>query len=311
MTSLHVNPRRLVALLAVSAASALLLAGCSGTAAPAASNDAATLSIVASTNVYGQIAQAVGGDAVTVTSLIASASQDPHEFEASAGDQLKVQRADLLIENGGGYDPFLDSLAQASGTTAPIITAAQISPHWPADGNTDGFNEHVFYDPETMGLVAGEIASKLGALDPSRAEQFTANAKTFQEGTAKLQSELATISTAHKGANIFVTEPLPLYLAEAAGLVNVTPDAFSHAVEDGQDVPPATLLESLNLITTDSVKILFTNAQAAGAETTQVEDKATAAGIPVLKFSEILPDGKTYLEWMSDNIAQISQALGK
>ncbi|KAA9108420.1 metal ABC transporter solute-binding protein, Zn/Mn family [Microbacterium rhizomatis] len=314
---------RKATVLAALGAFATLLAGCSGTASPAGST-AGTLSVVASTNVYGQIAEAVGGDAVTVTSLIASSAQDPHEFEPSAGDQLKVQRADLLIENGGGYDPFLDALVGASGTTAPVITAAQLSPEWPADDDTsthtddadhahdhlEGFNEHVFYDPATMGLLAEAIAQQLGSLDPARAAEFTQNAKTFADGTAALEDSLATIARTHAGARVFVTEPLPLYLTDAAGLENATPSAFSEAVEGGQDVPPATLLDALRVLSSGEVKVVITNAQAAGAETTQVEDAAGAAGIPVLKFSEILPDGTTYLGWMQGNIDQLAKALG-
>ncbi len=324
---MRMTTRNLLVLPALAAASALALAGCAGAATPAASGAASgsdTLSVVASTNVYGQIAEAVGGDAVTVTSLISSTSQDPHGFEASASDQLTVKNADLLIENGGGYDPFLDSLAETSGTTAPIITAAQLSPEWPADGDTEthkddaahehdhleGFNEHVFYDPATMGVLAEKIADELGALDPSHAAEFTANAKTFTDGTATLEANLATIASTHEGTTVFVTEPLPLYLTDAAGLDNVTPGEFSEAVEEGQDVPPATLLEALNLVSSGGVAVLITNAQAAGAETTQIEQKATDGGIPVLKFSEILPAQTTYLEWMQQNIDELAKALG-
>ena len=67
--------------LAAVAASALLLAGCAGGATSAGTSTAGgRVQVVASTNVYGSIAEAVGGDAVQVTSMIASVSQDPHDF---------------------------------------------------------------------------------------------------------------------------------------------------------------------------------------------------------------------------------------
>jgi hypothetical protein len=132
-----------------------------------------TISVVASTDVYGQIAETVGGDHVEVTSLISSFSQDPHEFEASASDQLTVSKAQLLIENGGGYDPFLDGIIAASGTKAPLISAVAFSPEWTGDDPTqpvEGFNEHVFYDPQVMVKVADEIAAQLGKIDPDAAD---------------------------------------------------------------------------------------------------------------------------------------------
>ncbi|WP_296196561.1 zinc ABC transporter substrate-binding protein [uncultured Microbacterium sp.] len=321
------RPRILFTTLATVSLGALALAGCSSSTGPAASSDG-RIPVVASTNVYGQIAAAVGGDRVTVTSIISSETQDPHEFEATAADQLTVKKAGLIIENGGGYDPFLDQLVSASGATAPVITAASLSPEWPGDDDHDhsaspeatddhadhdhveGFNEHVFYDVATMAKLADEIAHELGDLDASGASTFEANAQTFTDGITKLQTQLDAIKTAHGGAGVFVTEPLPLYLTEAAGLANQTPEAFSEAVEEGTDVAPATLLDALGIIADKKAAVVIVNAQAAGAETTQVEDKAASAGVPVLKFSEILPANSTYLEWMQQNISQLQTALG-
>lgn len=306
--------RRLLSALAAVAASVLVLAGCSS-AAPA---DDGRVQVVASTSVYGQIAQAVGGDLVDVTSIISKASQDPHEFEATAQDQLLVSRADLVIENGGGYDPFVDALIEASGSKAPVLTAVEFSSHWTggsAHGDSggghdhvEGFNEHVFYDVAAMADLAKGIASKLGAMLPKDAATFEAHAATFADGVAKIQASLESLATAHRGQTVFVTEPVPLYLTEAAGLDNATPEAFSEAVEEGQDVPPATLLDALKIVPT--VSVVITNAQAAGAETTQVEQAAKDAGIPVLSFSELLPDGSTYLEWMQHNVDELTTALG-
>ncbi|WP_295776882.1 metal ABC transporter solute-binding protein, Zn/Mn family [uncultured Microbacterium sp.] len=309
--------RPVVLLSALVAASALALTGCSSSATSSPSGSASaggTISVVASTNVYGDIVKTIGGDHVEVTSLIADESKDPHEFEATAADQLDVQNAQLLIENGGGYDPFMASLKDAAKSTAPLISAVTFSPEWTGSDPTaavDGFNEHVFYDPQTMAAVADEIAKQLGALDPADASAFTANATAFRSDIdAKVTPILSDISKAHSGAEIFVTEPVPLYLAEAAGLKNVTPPAFSEAVEEGQDVPPATLLDALTLIGGGSVKILFVNAQAAGAETTQAEAKAAAANVPVIKASELLPEGQNYVSWMTDMATQIKTALG-
>ncbi|MET0843072.1 MAG: zinc ABC transporter substrate-binding protein, partial [Mycetocola sp.] len=106
--------RRLAPLLLFPAA-ALVLSGCSATASGERAEPTG-LSVVASTNVYGSIAEAIGGDSVTVTSIIDSAAQDPHSYEASAQDQLAISKADVVIENGGGYDPFIDTLVDASGS---------------------------------------------------------------------------------------------------------------------------------------------------------------------------------------------------
>jgi len=318
--------RRALTLLGLAAASTLVLAGCASSAA----GDDGRLQVVASTNVYGQIASEIGGDAVDVTSIVSSASQDPHSFEPSARDQLIVSKADLVIENGGGYDAFVDGLIEASGTDAPVITAAEFSPAWPEDADEDhadedhadhadedheghahveGFNEHVWYDVDTMRAVALEIADQLGELDPDRASEFAANAEAFGGDIDGLTGALGDIAAAHSGEQVFMTEPVPGYLVEDAGLVNVTPEAFSEAVEEEQDVAPATLLEALNLIRGGTVSVLITNTQTGGAETALVVDAAGEHSIPTIAFSETLPKGETYVSWMQANIEALSAAL--
>ncbi|MFJ6651855.1 metal ABC transporter solute-binding protein, Zn/Mn family [Microbacterium sp. NPDC091313] len=331
--------RRAIPLAALAAASVLALAGCAGTAAGQRASDSAdTFTIVTSTNVYAQIVQEIAGDGVSVEAVISSAAQDPHDYEATAADQLTVQQADLIIENGGGYDGFMDSLISASGSSAPVIVAAEYSDSWPgteADEHTtdelqesphaeeehthaedaeghehiEGFNEHVWYDPHTVEHVADAIAQELTALRPDRADQIASNLDAFTGGLAELETSLGDIGASHQGEKVFVTEPVPGYLVAAAGLDNATPSEFSEAVEEGQDVPPATLLEAVNLLKGGTVKVLIANAQAGGAETDTVIATAKDNDIPVLEFTETIPDGQTYLQWMTQNIEDLAGAL--
>lgn len=327
---------------ALVAASALALAGCAGTAAPEGTSADGKLQVVTSTNVYGDIVSAIAGDTVDVTAIISSTSQDPHEYEATAKDQLAVSKAGLLIENGGGYDSFMDALVEATGTKAPVISAVEFSHDWPgndghdhsddhSDAPTDdptteasdvaddhsghdhieGFNEHVWYDPHTIEHVAEKIAEELTVLVPSESATFSQGLADFTAGISTLEGALDTLSAAHAGQKIFITEPVPLYLTTAAGLENVTPEAFSEAVEEGQDVPPATLLEATRILEAGDVRILIANSQTGGAETTQVIELAKKQGIPVLEFSEIKPQDQTYLQWMEANVALLADTLNR
>lgn len=321
--------RRSLPVLGLAAASALVLAGCAGTAAGDDAGDG-KIAVVASTNVYGQIAEEIGGDLVDVTSIVTNESQDPHSFEPSARDQLAVSKADLVIENGGGYDAFIDALIESSGTEAPVVTAVEYSHDWPENGGHDeesadgaedhahdhgdhehveGFNEHVWYDPHTIAHVAEAIATELGELSPEDAETFTANAEAFSADVEGLEASLDEVAAAHEGDKVFVTEPVPVYLIQAAGLENATPEKFSEAVEEGQDVAPATLLESLALVKGGDVRVVITNTQTGGAETQEIVDEADGLGIPVIAFSETLPEGETYISWMQANVEALSAAL--
>lgn len=306
-----------LAALALVAASLFALAGCSATtsAASPSGDSGDRIPVTASTDVWGDVAKQIGGDHVEVTSVIDSISKDPHEYEVTAADQLTVSKAKLVLENGGGYDAFMGDLVAKAADSVPVVSAVTFAPGWPqgedAAKTVEGFNEHVWYSTAIVDGVAKKITEELGTISPAHKADFEKNLTTFEQGLKGLDAKLATIKGAHDGAKIFVTEPVPLYLTEAAGLVNVTPDAFSHAVEEGQDVPPATLLEATKLIDSGDVKVLFANAQTGGAETTRVIETAKAKGVPVQEVTELVPDGKNYLTWMQDNIEALTRNLDK
>ena len=98
-------------------------------------------------------------------------------------------------------------------------------------------------------------------------------------------------------------------MLEAVGLKNLTPSDFTQAVEEGSDVPPLALDDTVALFTNGSVRVLAYNVQTASAETEQVRSAAEAAGIPVVPFTETLPEGADYISWMSDNLDALSAAL--
>jgi len=280
---------------------ALALAGCAPTPDPDA--DATGVAVVASTNVYGSIAELIGGEHITVTSLIDSAAHDPHSFEASAQDQLALSRADLVIENGGGYDPFVETLLTALDSTAPLVTAVDVA------GLPDGANEHVWYSFEFMTALGQEIASELSALDPANAPDYAAGAADFSADLAVLADRAADLGERWAGTGVAITEPVPLYLLEAVGMENLTPDAFSEAIEEGSDVPPLVLQDTLAIVTGGEVALLAYNEQTSSRETSELLAAAEGAGVAVVSFAETLPDGSDYVGWMVANLDALEVAL--
>jgi zinc/manganese transport system substrate-binding protein len=308
-------------------AATLALAACAPTAPPA---DDGRVTVVASTNVYGDIVSAIGGDAVAVTSIIDSAAADPHSYEASARDQLAISQADLVVVNGGGYDPFMNTLIEASGTSAEVITAVDVAgltsddDHDHDDATDDdatddhatddhdhleGVNEHVWYDLDAMEELAQTIADHLETLAPEASADIQANLATFESGVDALSERADALEAVHEGQGIALTEPVPAYLLEDAGFVNLTPEAFTEAIEEGADVPPAALQETLDLIGSGRVVLLAYNAQTASPETERVRAAAESAGVAVVDFTETLPEGQTYLSWMTANLDAITAAV--
>jgi zinc/manganese transport system substrate-binding protein len=267
------------------------------------------IDIVASTDVWGSVAAAVGGSRVAVLSLIGDSSQDPHSFQAGSRTLLAVRDADLVIENGGGYDDFMSSLVASSHTDAPVVDAVAVSGRTaPADGE---LNEHVWYDLPTVAKVADTIARRLAELAPRHAGEFEANARTFDRGIDHLRGIAQQTRAEADGAGVGITEPVPAYLLQAMGLHNLTPVEFSRSVEDSGDVAPRALAETLALYTDHRVALLVYNAQTSGPVTSWVEDAARSAGVPVVGVTETLPAGTSYLDWMRHTITRITDALAR
>lgn len=307
--------RRLTLALAVAAA--LTLSGC-GAATPSDGR----VKVVASTNVWGEIAQEIGGDRVDVTSFISNPSADPHSYEADAQNQLAIANAQVVIENGGGYDDFVDTMLSASGAKATVINAvkvASIAMLEPCLGCRAGTaptsvnvtNEHVWYDLGTVMSVARQIETELSAADPAHAATYKANEVAFTKKIQALGHTMANFRRAHPTPpSVGITEPVPVYLLNAMGIKVITPTTFSKAIEEGSGVPVLVMQQVKQQITSHQVKAVVYNAQTSGTETSQVLAAATSSQVPTVAVTETIPSGMTYVSWMTSQVDAIIKAVG-
>jgi zinc/manganese transport system substrate-binding protein len=259
--------------------------------------------------VYGSLVETIGGDHVKVTSILNDPSQDPHSFESSATTQLAVSKADLLIENGGGYDDFMTTLAKSSDTKADTINVVKLSGL--DTGGDAEFNEHVFYSYPTMVKLVADVAERLGELDRADEATFRENAGALTAKLQDLESQTAAVKKTVDGEAVAYTEPVPGYLFDAMGLDNVTPPDFSEAIEEGDDVPPAALNDTIKLFSGGKARLLAVNEQTSSPETEQVEKAAKRADVPVVGVTETLPKGEDYVSWQQANIDAVQAALTK
>jgi zinc/manganese transport system substrate-binding protein len=270
----------------------------------------APISVVASTNVYGDIARTVGGASVTVTSIIDNPDKDPHEYQADAQTQLALSKAQLVVENGGGYDDFVDVMLESASSKPMVINVVDLSGGNRQSGGAE-FNEHVWYDVRTVGKLTTQLATDLSAAVPEQAATINANADAFASRLTKLQQQEAAIKAEHAGDPVAITEPVPVYLLQAAGLVNKTPDEFSEAIEEDTDAPPAILKQTEDLFDKGQVKLLAYNEQTTGPQTDAVLAAAKRNNIPVVPVTETLPAGQTYFSWMQTNLDAVSAVLNR
>jgi zinc/manganese transport system substrate-binding protein len=304
--------------LALATSTVLLLAGCAATDTNTDPTEEpfAGLTIVSSTNVWGDVASSIGGDLVQVVSIIENFSQDPHSYEASARDQLAVNEADVIVANGGGYDPFMDTLAEAAGNTnivyAYLPDELEQAPKEEEAGHDHDHahgNEHVWYDLHVVEDFATRLADQLKALDSENSTEYTANLDAFVAEIESLEERATAVADSVSGARVISSEPVADYLLEKLGLTNITPDSFSQAIEEELDVSPADLLEIQNLISSKSVELFVVNIQTGSVQIDALVGLAESNGIAVIQVSELLPQGLTYVEWMEQNISAIEAGL--
>ncbi|HET9139675.1 metal ABC transporter solute-binding protein, Zn/Mn family [Actinophytocola sp.] len=283
---------------------AAMVAGCGSD--PTTPDTGPGIRVVASTNVWGSVVRAVGGDAVHITSIIDDPAADPHAFEERPEHAAAVAEARLVVTNGGGYDDFMTGLLDRTGPDTFKIVAFQVSRKPP------GANEHVWYDLATVRAVADEIAVDLGTIAPDRASTFLANAKAFDTAMETLTDKAAAIGPAHPGSRVAATEPVADYLVATAGLTDVTPPEFSQAVAEETDPPAAAVAEITDLVGGGQVAALLNNPQAETPTTNAVTESATRGGVPVVDVTETLPAGVTgYLDWMTGQVSALGEAVAK
>jgi len=300
--------------LAIVTAAALVLAGCAPTQPePEPTAEPFTgVTIVASTNVWGDIAKSIGGDRVQVISIIENFAQDPHSYEASARDQLAVNDADLIVANGGGYDPFIDALAKSAGNK-DIVFAYLAEELAKEDGDhnhdhSDG-NEHVWYDFHVVEDFANRLAAALAVLDSDYSSEYSDNLIDFQGEIEILEDRIAAVSGKYSGASFVASEPVANYLLLELGLEDLTPKSFSQAIEEELDVSPKDLLEIQNLLKTKKVNVFAVNPQTGSVQIDALIELAKQNGISIVELSELLPAGSRYYDWMDLNIANLEAAL--
>jgi zinc/manganese transport system substrate-binding protein len=157
-----------------------------------------------------------------------------------------------------------------------------------------------------------EIAADLGKRDAAHEATFERNAATVKQQLEDLESQTADLKKQYGGEKVAYTEPVPGYLFDAIGLHNVTPADFSEAIEEGDDVPPAALDDTLKLFSgDDKVELLAYNDQTSSPETEQVKKAAADNGVPVVGVTETLPEGKDYVQWQQSTIDAVSRGLAR
>jgi zinc/manganese transport system substrate-binding protein len=294
------------ALSGVLAASALVVAGFTASSASASTNKSGPILAVGAENEYANVLSQIGGKYVKVSSILNNPNTDPHTFEASASVAELVSKAQLIVQNGVGYDGFMNSIEAASPNSSRKVIVVQNVLGLP----TDTKNPHLWYNPKTMPAVSKVMAKDLERIEPSDKAYFEANLAKFQASLQPWLNAIATFKKKYAGTKVAVTEPVADYLLQAMGAKILTPWVFQADIMNGVDPAPEDITLEDGYFTKHQVKIFCYNQQVVDALTTSIRQTALKNKVPVVGVYETMPTpGYDYQTWMESEVAAIQAAV--
>jgi zinc/manganese transport system substrate-binding protein len=296
-----------MALAGVAAALAVAASGCGNSATTAASTKSTTvINAIGAENEYANVLSQIGGKYVHVSSIMNNPATDPHTYESSPSVAQEVTAAQLIVQNGVGYDTFMNKIEAASPSAQRKLIVVQHVLGLP-DSTP---NPHLWYDPKTMPAVAKAMAASLSALQPAHKAYFQANLTTFDSSLAPWLNAIAQFKAKYPGTMAATTEPVADYLLQAMGITNLTPFVFQADIMNGVDPSPQDVSLENGFFTQHKVKVFAYNQQVTSALTASIRQTAQQAGVPVVGVYETMPTpGYRYQSWMVAEVQAIQKAV--
>jgi len=286
----------------IGAATACFLALAALALAPARAADS-KIAVVAAENFYGDVAQQIGGDRVSVSNILSNPDQDPHLFETTPTIVRRIAAAQVVVFNGADYDPWMAKLLNVTRKPGRVVIVAADLTHRKA-----GDNPHLWYDPPTMPAVAGALAAALSAADPAHQDGYAARLKAFLASLAPLNGKIAAIRKNYAGVPVTATEPVFGYMAAALNL-KMHNERFQLAVMNDTEPSARDFAAFERELKTHKVRVLFYNKQASDNLVQHLVDLARASHIAVVGVTETAPPGLSYQNWMLSELDAAEQAL--
>ncbi len=288
----------------------VLTSACS--AAPAVETPSGARQVLAVETFLADIAQNVAGERLGVESLLPVAS-DPHEFQPTAQDLIRIARSPVLIVNGAGYETWLTKMLESdAGPRRVIVASAGLVPNPDPSGGYPAGDPHLWMNPSHVIRYVENIRDGLAEIDPAGKEVYRANAEAYlarlkdldrwaRQQIAQLPPERRLLVTNHDTLRYFAQA----YGFEIVGLV--IPGLTSEASASARQL--ASLVETMR---SRGVRAIFLDA---GENSKLAEQIAAESGARVVAdlFVESLspPDGPapTYLDMIRHDVTIIVEAL--
>ncbi|HET9051695.1 MAG TPA: zinc ABC transporter substrate-binding protein [Candidatus Dormibacteraeota bacterium] len=283
-----------------------LLAACGGGGAGGVANGSGGhIAVVAAENFWGSVVAQLGGDDVSVTSVVTDPNADPHDYQTSASTARAFATAGYVVVNGAGYDGWADSLLDANPTgNRTVLHVDDLL------GQRHAENPHFWYTPAYVERVADRITNDLASIDPAHAAAYTTRRTSFEAALAPYHAAITAIRSRFSGAKVASTESIFEGMAAALGLDLISPPELMKAVAEGNDPPADALARFQQQLESRAATVLVYNEQTSTDVTTNLRKLADDHGIAVVGITEtIQPANASFQAWMTAELTAIQTAL--
>ena len=261
-----------------------------------------TIEVAASVNQWGTVAKALGGDNVNVTSIINSTNVDAHDYEPTTSDIAKLQKAQVIIVNGAGYDAWAVKATQTANAT--IVNAAEVG------GVNDGENPHVWFSADVRKAVAQAITEAYEQADAAKKNDFDKMNDRWTDEENNVESKIAEVKQKTDGLAYAATESVASYLAEDMGLADATPSGYARATANESEPTPTDIKQFTDALKAGEIKLLVVNTQEESELTDKITDAAKSVEVPMVELTEQMPEQYDSLTaWMEGLVDAFSQAI--
>jgi zinc/manganese transport system substrate-binding protein len=260
--------------------------------------------VLAVENFYADLVRQLGGQCVSVTALLADPAADPHEFQPSSSDVLAYQNAQLVIENGLGYDDFSERVLATVSPKPVVINAGDVV------GVQVGANPHVWYSAAYVDRICAAITANLEQLAPASAEYFQAQSSAVEQRLTTYHNLASEIASQFGGTGVGSTETIFVYMAESTDLQVLSPSGFMQAVSEGNEPSARDIAMFHDQVSSRRIQVLVYNTQTLTSLVEQLEELARENDIPTVGVSETMPlDAQTFQGWQATELQLLLTAL--
>jgi zinc/manganese transport system substrate-binding protein len=282
----------------------VLLGGCGPASVHA---HAGQIVAIGAENQYANVISQIGGRYVAVGAIESNPNTDPHSFEASPSVAQEVGAARLVVQNGLGYDTFMNRIESAMPSSSRTVIDVQRLLGLPDSTR----NPHLWYLPRTMPAVARALVATLSRIQPAHASFFAANERRFDASLTQWLDALRSFASRYPHSPVAVTEPVGDYMLEAADANILTPFGLQAEIMNGVDPAPQDVSFEHDLLSGHRVKAFLYNQQVTDSVTQSFLATARHSGIPVVGVYETMPTpGYNYQTWMLAEIRALQHAVG-